>query len=215
MALSLFSAGCSCFSDWRYDLDYHRQAAVAWNRYGDAPPNGSCLRDFYHGWKDGYYDVARGKNGCPPAVPPEKYWSLKYRNSAGQRAIQAWYTGYQLGAIAAEKDGLKGQSRVPSAPPHLMPNGPEEIPPGEKVEAASVDRGHVRLANSQQPIPAGTTDTNAGSASVGVAIYYQPATNPAVTRLPTASDPPFSPSVTTADGSPLGASPLIPPVKQP
>ncbi len=57
------------------------------------------------GFRDGYVDVATGGSGCPPSVPPRKYWSWKYQTAEGQCKVAAWFEGFAHGARAAEVDG--------------------------------------------------------------------------------------------------------------
>jgi hypothetical protein len=60
---------------------------------------------FGEGFRDGYVSVASGGNGCPPAMPPRKFWSWRYQNPEGQAQIAAWWEGFPYGAKAAEEDG--------------------------------------------------------------------------------------------------------------
>jgi hypothetical protein len=63
------------------------------------------IRAFGAGFRDGYQAVAAGSNGCPPPLPPRKYWTWKYQTAEGQAKVAAWFEGYSHGATAAEEDG--------------------------------------------------------------------------------------------------------------
>lgn len=98
-------------------------------------PNVPWRGDFTDGWRAGYYDVATGGCGRPPAVAPRKYWATKYQSPAGQKAAQNWFAGFQAGAIAAERNGHAGWNYVPSSPvsansAHIMPEPPLAGPAG-------------------------------------------------------------------------------------
>jgi hypothetical protein len=44
---------------------------------------------FGEGFRDGYISVASGGNGCPPPVPPRKYWNWRYQSPEGQAQVAA------------------------------------------------------------------------------------------------------------------------------
>lgn len=62
------------------------------------------LKDFGEGFRAGYRDVAAGGSGCPPPLPPRKYWSWKYQSPDGQAKVAAWFAGYPHGAATAEQE---------------------------------------------------------------------------------------------------------------
>lgn len=70
---------------------------------------------FRGGFKDGYIAVAMGATGCPPTLPPKKYWHAKYRTADGKLVVTAWYNGYAEGATAAEATGAADRNRVHTA----------------------------------------------------------------------------------------------------
>ena len=70
---------------------------------------------FRGGFKDGYIAVAMGATGCPPTLPPKKYWHAKYRTAEGKLVVTAWYNGYAEGATAAESTGAADRNRVHTA----------------------------------------------------------------------------------------------------
>ena len=62
------------------------------------------LGAFGAGFRAGYTDVATGGTGCPPPLPPRKYWNWKYQTPEGQSKVAAWFSGYPYGAQAAEEE---------------------------------------------------------------------------------------------------------------
>jgi hypothetical protein len=70
------------------------------------------VHDFGEGFRAGYVDVASGNNGCPPAVPPRKYWSWRYQSPEGQAKVSAWFEGYAHGARAADEEGIGNWSQL-------------------------------------------------------------------------------------------------------
>lgn len=94
----------------------HCDAKVAWwdsrDIYADCE---RYLADFGDGFQAGYRNVAAGKNGCPPPMPPQKYYGVCYQNEAGKKKVIAWYNGWSHGVYAAECDGVRERSRIPTA----------------------------------------------------------------------------------------------------
>ena len=105
-------AGCSCA---RNGLDTSLKYFESKVAYLHAAPN--CLthdqeRHYERGFRCGYVHVAKGRKGCPPAVPPEQYWAHKYQSPSGRQYIGLWYDGYRAGAAAAKCNGLDAYHRV-------------------------------------------------------------------------------------------------------
>ncbi len=125
------AAGCAQLRDYRSDAFYHHRAAVAFHAHKVCLDGVGCRDDYAKGWKRGYFDVATGGNGAPPPLPEEHYWSVRYQSPSGHASIQAWYNGFQAGAIAADQDGLATWYRVPTAPNYARPWGvmPPAVPP--------------------------------------------------------------------------------------
>ena len=69
-------------------------------KYRDHP----YLPEFGDGFRTGFRDVAAGGNGCPPVVPPRKFWSWRYQSPEGQAKVAAWFEGYPVGAMVAERN---------------------------------------------------------------------------------------------------------------
>lgn len=71
-------------------------------------------RHYERGWRCGYMTVAKGRKPCPPAVPPQQYWSHKYQSAEGRQFIVTWYDGWRAGAECASGFGIDNCYRVPA-----------------------------------------------------------------------------------------------------
>lgn len=100
--LAYNSTSDSFITGWRDNV----WAKRAYNVRAARLPVGQFEGSFREGFISGYRGVAQGGNGCPPALPPRKFWSWKYQSGEGQCKVQAWYQGYSYGATAADEDGL-------------------------------------------------------------------------------------------------------------
>jgi len=112
-------AGCTAMTSvnnsWQYNgywnqtMMGHRNkssASKAWHSRKHHFCNEKYMREFSHGFRAGYMDVADGGKGCTPAFPPREYWGWKYQSCEGQARVAAWYSGFPHGARAAEEDGI-------------------------------------------------------------------------------------------------------------
>ncbi len=70
------------------------------------------LDDFGRGFVAGYAAVASGGDGCPPSLPPRRYWRTKYSTPCAKKLVVAWFDGYQHGAAAALADGYSESRRI-------------------------------------------------------------------------------------------------------
>ncbi len=70
------------------------------------------LDDFGRGFIAGYAAVASGGDGCPPSLPPRRYWRTRFSTPEGKKLIVAWFDGYQHGAAAALADGYSESRRI-------------------------------------------------------------------------------------------------------
>ena len=98
------AVGCAQIQDRRIEA---RQRRMARSAYAVSP--GACNGhahsvDYAQGFEEGYYDVASGGDGCPPALPPQKYWRATYNSPLGQEHVKAWTQGVRDGAAAAKAD---------------------------------------------------------------------------------------------------------------
>ena len=115
--LLLASSGCSFSRGLRQYAAYNDDtndfvlgwrnsvwARQAWldraSHFADQPQLGS----FGAGFRAGYTDIASGGNGCPPPLPPRKYWGWKYQTPEGQAKVAAWFSGYPYGVRAGEEE---------------------------------------------------------------------------------------------------------------
>ena len=96
-------------------------AYQAWGRVTDVYCDVPCLTDFKCGFIAGFCDLAGGGRGCPPPLPPRRYWQAKYRGAVGTERAQAWFDGFRHGVLIAEQDGLANLSRIPTSVPVAPP----------------------------------------------------------------------------------------------
>jgi hypothetical protein len=139
--------GCASIEDKQYRHSKAIEARLAWYSSAGVPGRIHSGADYASGWRKGYYDVAMGGRGCPPSVPPEKYWGTKYQSSAGHQAIQSWYAGYQNGAIAADRAGANNWHDVPSMPGEHV--GPMSMPGGSS--GMMIEQGSPVSVPSDEP----------------------------------------------------------------
>ena len=109
------AGGCTSFSRCSEEMTLLDTAKRAYRHSGAAAPKSGTKfsRHFERGWQQGYYNVSKGMGDCPPSVPPEAYWSIRYKNPDGCRKIAAWYDGFRAGATAAQCDARDQFSDVP------------------------------------------------------------------------------------------------------
>jgi hypothetical protein len=82
----------------------------------ESSPNQQFSEDYERGFKDGFTDFMElGGTGSPPAIPPRRYWKLKYRTPKGHRAVQDWYAGFRDGAAEARDCSYRRWRNVPSS----------------------------------------------------------------------------------------------------
>lgn len=118
--------GCSQFHAELNDFaTKFRDKAVALKAWCRAYPNYKgevyYVYDFGDGYQTGYIDVMAGRLACPPTLPPQKYWCLGCQSATGKARIDAWFQGYEAGALAADAEGVRGQNYVHISPFRRMP----------------------------------------------------------------------------------------------
>ena len=113
LLLSLPALGCVGLPRVHQEVALTSLVKKAYRAEPGTPKSSQYARHFERGWKQAYYDVSRGADGCPPSVPPESYWSIKYQNPEGCRRIAAWFEGYECGVLAAQRDGRQLFADVP------------------------------------------------------------------------------------------------------
>jgi hypothetical protein len=121
MAATLTCSGCTLFRSvndyiqyndgcdefvlaWRNDV----WSSQAWRARQHMFADRDQFYAFGEGFRDGYKDVASGSDGCPPAIPPRRYWSYSFQTPEGQAKVAAWFAGYPYGVQAAREDGAAG-----------------------------------------------------------------------------------------------------------
>jgi hypothetical protein len=111
-----WAPGALYMDPWIHHRNY-RAAKAAYYNYGraDLGPWAPLCKDFETGWRQGYYDVANGMDGQRPITPPRRYWAARYQSPAGQKQVEAWFAGYELGAAAAQRDGIGYWAFVPTS----------------------------------------------------------------------------------------------------
>jgi hypothetical protein len=71
--------------------------------------------DFKSGFRKAYQDIAMGRKGTTPAVPPEKYWYAYYRGVKGKERAQEWFSGYEKGVEMAKFSGIFDSRQIHSS----------------------------------------------------------------------------------------------------
>lgn len=134
LAIIALLPGCVTLQTCTIDCKNKFIAWQAWTfarptyRYEGMP---SYLRRHYgHGFKAAYYDVASGSDGATPLFPPDCYWGVWFQNPRGYEQVQAWFAGYQDGAIAAQQDGVTRWSMIPTSRGPNPPEAAEQATPG-------------------------------------------------------------------------------------
>ena len=111
--LMMMATGCAGLGDLQQEIARKELVHDAYRCEQAEPGSVKYARHFERGWRQGYYDVTKGGDGCPPSVPPQQYWTVKYQNAEGCRQIATWYNGYRRGVTAARRDGRHLYSGVP------------------------------------------------------------------------------------------------------
>lgn len=142
-------------------------AAQAWHREKSKFHDHPQLHAFGEGFRAGYKNVASGGDGCPPALPPNKYWNWRYQSFEGQAKVAAWFEGFPYGAAAAESDNAAAGREIQVSDPiriqyshefQNVPVPPEFLPP-ERQDPRAGHRGNT----SSEELPLGTPGNYRGS----------------------------------------------------
>jgi hypothetical protein len=176
-------------------LENSLRAYQAWERRETQFCDEPHLWDFAAGFRQGYYDVASGEDGCPPPLPPRTYWASCFETVKGQRRIEAWFAGHRSGADAAMEEAagvfrpilasaeIRHQRALPCAEPV---SASEPAPEPAPVPAPESAAGKI-----PESVPAGPAEPDAQQGS-GPSLETPPP-NPA-------DESPLPPSVTAAPG---------------
>lgn len=119
--VALLMAGChqlqNDYNDFLTTRQINSEAFWAWRDYhGAYKDQVYYIYDFGAGFRAGYAQVLAGGDPCPPTLPPEKYWYIKYQNPAGRERIEAWFSGHEAGVAAAFQDGAQDGNKIPLSP---------------------------------------------------------------------------------------------------
>lgn len=162
---TLAGAGCAQFQEYANEniiaSRNKKMALEAWRSVENAYPIGKPYRKhFKDGFIDGYYDVASGGDGCPPVLPPPKYWEACYQSPEGHEKIRMWFNGFSEGVMVAKLDGAGTWSQIPISlnanceyPEGMEPGAEVPPPPGEGVTPPIAPRDVPR------PLPPAPTGT--------------------------------------------------------
>jgi hypothetical protein len=143
--------GCSLFVTACRDVTYeaklgiqecrekHRNRRVAEEHCAQSGACADASHDYVAGYKQGFADYLNAGDGEPPALPPRRYWGIRYQSAQGHGLIEQWYAGWRDGAAAAKESGLRQfvvvpthSSLLPASPPplpHPPPPAPALLPP--------------------------------------------------------------------------------------
>jgi hypothetical protein len=142
-----------CSDDFVIGWRNYVLASQAWHARSECFADQAQIRDFQEGFCAGYREASVGSDGCPPPLPPRKYWSWRYQSPEGQAKVAAWYAGYPQGAAAAEEDGTGNWREIqvsdsiqtqysPEFQRGMIPNScggcyPQQVPPDWQPPATS------------------------------------------------------------------------------
>ena len=114
----------------------------------------------------GYTDVANGGNGCPPAFPIIRCHNHMWMDWCSEsEKMEAWYDGYEIGAMSAKGDGMADSNRIVTRIPHANPvdysgaghnhsgAGPEAMPMDSAVPPAPIEQTPATSAPQAQRLP--------------------------------------------------------------
>lgn len=169
-------AGCAELQEDKIDGRNRYLARRAWEQLQVVYKDFDYTDDFGRGFKQGYFDVASGGNGCPPMLPPKHYWSVKYASPKGHQRTHAFFEGYRYGAIVAEQDGVGIWISLPTSRPGLPQQAPFRPDEGPTPLVAEEGSG-----NELQEIPAPSFEPEAPAPSEELMpeeIQPEPATPP-------------------------------------
>lgn len=208
--------------DRRDDFAIHRTnryiAHEAWAGVRECYEDLPCRVDFEKGFKRGYSDRASGLNGCPPALPPRRYWRAKLMGHEAIERANAWFDGYRHGVVVAEQDGNADLARVPTSVPPVPHcqnetfessiSSPIGSSPSEYMNIPTEIAPEPMVPDSTNPQP-GTKENQRGPASGSEPPKY----DEAVPEIPPAPAPALegSESPPPSVDPNLSPSPALPP----
>ncbi len=206
IALATFasSSGCTAFTGLRDCIAYNDSAndfvisyrndvwaADSWHQHKHAFAGEYHLKAFGDGYRAGYVAVASGGSGCPPAIPPRKYWRWQYQTPEGQAQMAAWSSGFPHGAAAAEQDLAGEFMEIPVSENVKLQYSPEfesgtMYLPNEVLEEYQIDtppnRGAPRVGWRDVSAPLERQMELASRSPEPTGLAYPPATTPGAFR---------------------------------
>lgn len=125
IALTLIS-GCydlrDDFGEFRIGMANRFAADSAWRNMEGVCAGMNCPHSVREGFRSGYSAVANGGNGCPPAFPVISCHNHMWLDRCSEKEkMEAWYDGYELGAMAAKADGMADANRIVTRLPQSTP----------------------------------------------------------------------------------------------
>ncbi len=207
--ISLGLTGCAEIQEMKINVRNRYLAKEAWESLRETNDCMNFESDFGRGFRTGYYDVANGGNGCPPPLPPQRYWSVRYMSLKGRERTEAWFAGYRYGALVAQQDGIGTFLELPTSIPdestrRLLPMPPKE--PEESTlpaEETPAEEGSSTPSNASDSQPESSTEKNAEPSTLDSPSLDAP-------LLPDKSDLPAGKSAKSAPEEPAILSPVNP-----
>lgn len=163
LAVCLGATGCAEFQELKIDYRNRYLAKEAWESLQETYDCMNYEKDFGRGFRQGYYEVAMGGNGCPPVLPPRRYWSVRYMSMEGRARTEAWFAGFRYGALVAEQDGVGIFMQLPTSVPteesrEKTPTPPlstdvEPVPPEAQSEEPTAEGSPASTESEAMPVP--------------------------------------------------------------
>lgn len=139
-----FASGCfyelrDDITDCKINMYNHLMARAAYQEMDGACMDMPCRHSFKEGFYQGYKDVANGGTGCVPAVPQIRCCNHMWMDCmcTENEKMEAWYDGYEFGAMAAKAEGMGDANRIVTRVPMATPV--EYAPPGSSAEPPPKD----------------------------------------------------------------------------
>jgi len=156
LAAAIFS-GCTQLEDARLEGRLRRMARSAYTASPGACNGVAHSHDYAKGFEEGYYDVASGGDGCPPALPPKKYWSATYASPVGREHIEAWFQGFRDGAATARAEGAASYGVISISAEHRVnrqvPLAEAKLPPPQPRMLETASRFEPARPQQSLPLP--------------------------------------------------------------
>lgn len=157
--LAPWLSGCASTQDAKFKATHCLRAhAASWG----APRAKQFNGDYKDGFVQGYYEYSLNRTCKAPSVPPKEYWKAKYQSPCGHQRIEAWYDGYEMGMLAAERDCgncwhyYHPRGMVTCMPPLAYPADVNSQPVDELIpsDAYEVPPSKAAPKKSSESIPA-------------------------------------------------------------